>query len=134
MNNRQADRGLYSLQGIKATKSSPNPYLYQALAFMATELRYTEEARQWYMEGTKTLLVGFLHYPAATVHQTASHNQLPCLHRILYCLVTVLLDSCSCIAGQCVILLLHVLRPRFLLTLRAYLPMVVSLGHCAQHP
>lgn len=44
-------------QGIKATRSTPNPYLYQALALMATELGYTEEARQWFMEGTKTLLV-----------------------------------------------------------------------------
>ena len=25
---------------------------------MATELGYTEEAREWFMEGTKTLLVG----------------------------------------------------------------------------
>ena len=45
------------MQGIKATRSKPNPYLYQALALMATELGYTEEAREWFMEGTKTLLV-----------------------------------------------------------------------------
>lgn len=45
------------MQGIKATRSKPNPYLYQALALMATELGYAEEARQWFMEGTKTLLV-----------------------------------------------------------------------------
>ena len=45
------------MQGIKATRSRPNPYLYQALALMATELGYTEEAREWFMEGTKTLLV-----------------------------------------------------------------------------
>ena len=45
------------LQGIKATRAKPNPYLYQALALMAAELKYTEEAREWFMEGTKTLLV-----------------------------------------------------------------------------
>lgn len=48
------------MQGIKATRSKPNPYLYQALALMAAELKYTEEAREWFMEGTKTLLVRFL--------------------------------------------------------------------------
>lgn len=26
---------------------------------MATELRYTEEARQWFTEGTKTVMVSF---------------------------------------------------------------------------
>ena len=52
----------FAVQGIKATKSKPNPYLYQALALMATELKYTEEAREWYMEGTKTLLVCTLCY------------------------------------------------------------------------
>ncbi|DBA72955.1 hypothetical protein WJX79_002845 [Trebouxia sp. C0005] len=44
------------MKGIKATKSKPNSYLYQALALMATELNYTEEARQWFMEGTKTVM------------------------------------------------------------------------------
>lgn len=48
---------LLYLQGLKATKDKPNPYLYQALALMATELRYTEEARQWFLEGTKTIMV-----------------------------------------------------------------------------
>lgn len=44
------------MKGIKATRSKPNPYLYQALALMAAELKYTEEAREWFMDGTKTLL------------------------------------------------------------------------------
>lgn len=50
-----------AVQGIKATKSKPNSYLYQALALMATELNYTEEARQWFMEGTKTVMVSCQH-------------------------------------------------------------------------
>lgn len=54
-----------AVQGIKATKSKPNSYLYQALALMATELKYTEEARQWFMEGTKTVMVSCQH---ATLH------------------------------------------------------------------
>ena len=45
------------MQGVKATRDKPNAYLYQALALMATELGYTEEARQWFTEGTKTLMV-----------------------------------------------------------------------------
>lgn len=48
------------VQGLKATKDKPNSYLYQALALMATELNYTEEARQWFMEGTKTVMVPLL--------------------------------------------------------------------------
>ena len=48
------------MQGIKANKDKPNAYLYQALALMATELRYTEEARQWFTEGTKTLMVSVI--------------------------------------------------------------------------
>jgi len=50
-----------AVQGIKATKSRPNSYLYQALALMATELKYMEEARQWFMEGTKTVMVSCQH-------------------------------------------------------------------------
>lgn len=50
-----------AVQGIKATRSKPNSYLYQALALMATELKYTEEARQWFMEGTKTVMVSCQH-------------------------------------------------------------------------
>ncbi len=49
------------VQGIKATRSNPNSYLYQALALMATELKYMEEARQWFMEGTKTVMVSCQH-------------------------------------------------------------------------
>lgn len=51
---------LLYVQGLKATRDKPNPYLYQALALMATELRYTEEARQWFLEGTKTIMVSLL--------------------------------------------------------------------------
>ena len=45
-------------QGIRNTRSAPNPYLYQSLAVMAAELKRTEEARRWFMAGTRTLKVG----------------------------------------------------------------------------
>ena len=61
-----------AVQGIKATKSRPNSYLYQALALMATELKYTEEARQWFMEGTKTVMV--------SCQRAKSHCLLPSMH------------------------------------------------------
>ena len=54
------------MQGIKATSSKPNSYLFQALALMATELKYTEEARQWYMQGTRTVMVS--HNPPHSCH------------------------------------------------------------------
>jgi hypothetical protein len=31
------------------------------LALLATELKYSEEARQWFMEGTKTVMVSCQH-------------------------------------------------------------------------
>ena len=57
---------------MKATRANPNSYLYQALALMATELRYTKEAREWFMEGTKTIMVSKLCYLIAYVCHSAS--------------------------------------------------------------
>ena len=45
------------MQGIRATVAAPNPFIYLELAIMATELKYTEEARDWFMEGTKAIRV-----------------------------------------------------------------------------
>lgn len=45
------------LQGIQALRRQPNPYLYQSLAVLASEMDCVEEARKWFREGTRTLTV-----------------------------------------------------------------------------
>jgi hypothetical protein len=46
---------LLCLQGIRATQERPNPHLYQAIAMLAGEMGYIDEARQWFREGTSSL-------------------------------------------------------------------------------
>ena len=60
---------------------------------MATELRYTEEARQWFQEGTKTIMVSLLMLLKlsclVTMH-VCHHPLVPlvaCVIRHLYCQV-----------------------------------------------
>ncbi|KAK9811400.1 hypothetical protein WJX72_003311 [[Myrmecia] bisecta] len=43
------------MKGIRATRNTPNPHLYQSLALLAADMGSTDEARQWFREGTKTL-------------------------------------------------------------------------------
>lgn len=43
------------MKGIQATMDNPNPYLYQSLAVLASELGRVDEARQWFRLGTKTM-------------------------------------------------------------------------------
>ena len=46
---------LLCLQGIRETQERPNPHLYQAIAMLAGEMGYIDEARQWFREGTSSL-------------------------------------------------------------------------------
>jgi hypothetical protein len=43
------------LQGIRATQERPNPHLYLAIAELAGEMGYIDQARQWFREGTSSL-------------------------------------------------------------------------------
>lgn len=45
------------LKGIQALRRSPNAYLYQSLAVLAAEMDCVEEARKWFREGTRTIMV-----------------------------------------------------------------------------
>ena len=49
------------LKGIQALRKSdaPNPYLYQSLAVLASEMDCVEEARKWFREGTRTVTVSW---------------------------------------------------------------------------
>lgn len=43
------------IKGIQAIGSNANPYLYQSLAVLASELEKPDEARKWFRAGTKTV-------------------------------------------------------------------------------
>mmetsp|Transcript_19806 Transcript_19806/g.38373 ORF Transcript_19806/g.38373 Transcript_19806/m.38373 type:complete len:347 (+) Transcript_19806:61-1101(+) len=45
------------IKGIKNTIGTPNPYLYQSLALTLEDMGEIEEARRWYIKGTKAQLV-----------------------------------------------------------------------------
>ena len=52
-------------QGIRKTQKQPNPFLYQSVAQLAADKGLVEEARNWFVRGTRTLTVR--RTPTATV-------------------------------------------------------------------
>ena len=76
------------VQGIKATKERPNSYLYQALAFMATELKYVKEARDWYIEGTKMIGVSLIAAAVTVIMlKYTSSTRAGCVWHKLLCML-----------------------------------------------
>lgn len=52
-------------QGIRKTKQNPNPYLYQSVGLLAAEMGLPEEARKWFLRGTRSLQAPRRPRPAA---------------------------------------------------------------------
>lgn len=44
-------------QGIRRTQKNPNPYLFQSVAQLASDMGLTEEARKWFQRGTRSFEV-----------------------------------------------------------------------------